>query len=180
MTDTELVQRALHGDTTAFTLLADRHTPACLRFATRMLGTREDAEDVTQDALVRAYRALAVYEPGAAAFRTWLFTILVNCCRTSLRTRTRRARWFDSDSDGAQRATVPSHGLQTELRVELSRALDTLPVDQREAFLLKHVEGLEYTEMSAATGAQVSALKMRVQRACTRLKQELGDYDDGR
>ncbi len=66
MTDTDLVRRALDGDSKAFTTLAHRHTPACLRFASRMLGTREDAEDVTQDTLVRAYRALAVYDGRSA------------------------------------------------------------------------------------------------------------------
>ena len=177
MTDTDLVRRALDGDAQAFTTLALRHTPACLRFASRMLGTREDAEDVTQDTLVRAYRALAVYD-GRTEFRTWLFSILVNRCRSALAMRARRSRWFYSESDAAERAAVPSHGADTELRVELTRALDTLPGEQREAFLLKHVEGLEYTEMAAVTGAGVSALKMRVQRACTALKQELREYDN--
>jgi RNA polymerase sigma-70 factor (ECF subfamily) len=176
MTDSDLVRRALDGDAQAFTTLALRHTPACLRFASRMLGTREDAEDVTQETLVRAYRALAVYD-GRTAFRTWLFTILVNRCRSALAMRMRRSRWFLGDSNAVERASIPSHGADTELRVELTRALDTWPSEQREAFLLKHVEGLEYTEMSAVTGANVSALKMRVQRACAALKQELREYD---
>ena len=60
--------------------------------------------------------------------------------------------------------------------MELERAMAVLPEDQREAFLLKYVEQLEYTEMSAITGVGVSALKMRVQRACTRLRQELHEY----
>ena len=163
----------------AFTTLALRHTPACLRFAARMLGTREDAEDVTQETLVRAYRALAAYD-GRTAFRTWLFTILVNRCRSALTVRVRRRRWFYTDSDAVERVSVPSHEAGTELRVELTRALERLPEEQREAFLLKHVEGLEYTEMAAVTGAGVSALKMRVQRACAGLKQELREYDNVR
>jgi len=142
-----------------------------------MLDTRDDAEDVTQDALVRAYRALAVHD-GRTTFRTWLFTILVNRCRSALAIRARRSRWFYSDGDAVERASVPSHAADTELRVELARALDRLPADQREAFLLKHVEGLEYTEMAVMTGASVSALKMRVQRACAGLKQELREYDN--
>ena len=177
MTDSELVRRVLDGDALAFTTLADRHTPACLRFALRMLGSLEDAEDVTQDALVRAYRALAIYD-GRTAFRTWLFAILVNRCRSALAARARRSRWFQNDDDLVQRAAAPSHGAQTELRIELERALSVLPPDQREAFLLKHVEQLEYTEMAAVTGVGTSALKMRVQRACTRLKRELQEYDD--
>ena len=169
MTDSDLVRQTLDGNTLAFTTLADRHTPACLRFAARMLGSRDEAEDVTQDALIRAYRALAVYD-GRTGFRTWLFAILVNRCRSALKLRTRRSRWFGTDEDAVRRTPVPSHEAQTELRVELARALDTLPAEQREAFLLKHVEGLSYEEMAELTGAGVSALKMRVKRACDRLR----------
>ena len=177
MTDFDLVRRTLSGDPLAFTTLADRHTPACLRFASRMLGSREDAEDVTQDTLVRAYRALPVFDPRTE-FRTWLFAILVNRCRTALSVRARRSRWMQTDDEAVSRSAVQSDAAMTELRVELSRALTVLPADQREAFLLKHVEQLEYTEIAEMTGVQVSALKMRVQRACTRLKQELREYDD--
>lgn len=80
------------------------------------------------------------------------------------------------DADAVARSAVPSHGPDTELRLELTRALAALPVEQREAFLLKHVEQLEYVEMARITGTGVSALKMRVQRACSRLQQELGEY----
>lgn len=177
MTDAELVRAVLDGNVHAFTELTHRHAPSCLRFATRMLGTREDAEEVTQDTLVRAYRALAAYDT-TTAFRTWLFAILANRCRTALLSRTRRARWVHTDNETVSRTSVPSHGPATELRVELTRALDTLPVEQREAFLLKHVEQLEYVEIARITGTGVSALKMRVQRACSRLQQELGDYNN--
>ncbi len=176
MTDAELVRRVLDGDRTAFTELADRHSPACLRFATRMLGSVQDAEDVTQDALVRAYRALAVYD-DRSAFRTWLFAILVNRCRSALTARTRRERRVRSDPEQMDRATVEADDRRTELRVELTRAMDRLSEEHREAFLLKHVEQLEYTEMAAVTGVQVSALKMRVQRACRQLRQELQEYE---
>jgi RNA polymerase sigma-70 factor (ECF subfamily) len=177
MTDAELVHAVLDGDAHAFTELAHRHMSSCLRFATRMLGTREDAEEATQDTLIRAYRALGTYD-SATAFRTWLFAILANRCRTALLSRTRRARWVRTDADAVARTAVPSHGPDTELRFELARALEVLPVEQREAFLLKHVEQLEYVEMARITGTGVSALKMRVQRACSRLQQELGEYGD--
>lgn len=177
MTDADLVRSALDGNAQAFTELAHRHMSVCLRFATRMLGSREDAEEATQDTLIRAYRSLSAFD-GRTAFRTWMFAILVNRCRTALLSRTRRARWVQTDPDVVDRTAVPSHGPDTELRVELSRALETLPGEQREAFLLKHVEQLEYVEMARITGVGISALKMRVQRACTRLQQQLEDYDD--
>jgi len=177
--DSALVRRVLDGEPAAFAVLADRHTAACLRFATRMLGNRDDAEDSTQDALVRAYRSLGGYD-DRTAFRTWLFAILVNRCRSALLSRSRRERWVRSDDGIVSRTAAASHDDDTELRIELERAIGVLPMDQREAFLLKYVEQLEYTEMESMTGARVSALKMRVQRACTRLRQELREYRPAR
>src|ERR687891_406019 len=83
MTDASLVRAVLDGNASAFTTLVDRHSRICLRYATRMLGNREDAEDVTQEAFLRAYGALSRYDE-TIAFRTWLMTILVNRCRTTL------------------------------------------------------------------------------------------------
>ena len=179
MTDAVLVRQTLEGDGHAFTLLADRHLQSCLRFATRMLGSRQDAEDATQEALLRAHRALASYD-GRTPFRTWLFAILVNRCRTALLRRSRYARRVLTDEESLRRATVPADGAATELRFEIGRALARLEPEQREAFLLKHVEQLSYDEMAVATGVGVSALKMRVKRACDRLHDLLSeDLDVG-
>jgi len=172
--DAELVRRTLAGETAAYTTLVDRHSRACLRFATRLLGNREDAEDATQETFLRAYRALGTYEERTA-FRTWLFAILINRCRTALLQRGRRERRVQPDGDALERAASPAVAPLVELRVEIARALATLAPEQREAFLLKHVEQLEYEEMAGITGVGVSALKMRVQRACTRLRESLKD-----
>lgn len=177
MTDATLVRRVLDGDSRAFTILIDRHLQPCLRFATRMLGGRHDAEDATQEALLRAYRALATYDPSSS-FRTWLFAILVNRCRTSLLQKSRYLRRVVTDEDAMSRAVRGDDAGATELRIEIERALAQLEPDQREAFLLKHVEQLGYEEMSAVTGAGVSALKMRVKRACERLQELLGEVND--
>ena len=177
MTDASLVRRVLDGDARAFTTLVDRHLQPCLRFATRMLGSSHDAEDVTQEALLRAYRALATYDPRNS-FRTWLFAILVNRCRTSLLQRSRYVRRVLTDEAALEGAVVGDDALSTELRIEIDRALATLDADQREAFLLKHVEQLGYDEMAAVTGVGVSALKMRVKRACERLQELLGEVND--
>ena len=98
MTDGELIRRTLDGDARAFTELVDRHAPACLRYATRMLGDRADAEDAAQEAFLRAHRALASYDANLP-FRTWLFTILINRCRTSMSRRARRDRWIVGGAD---------------------------------------------------------------------------------
>lgn len=169
MTDAAYVQAALAGDPAAFSTLVDRHAPACLRYATRMLGTREDAEDVTQETLLRAYRALDRYDSGMS-FRTWIMSILINRCRTALLHRQRRTARVVLDEVAVANAAIdtPAHG--AELREAIDRALGRIDPAQREAFLLKHVEMLTYDEMTAITGAGISALKMRVQRACDRLQ----------
>ena len=169
MTDAMLARRVLDGDTAAFTTLVDRHAAACTRFATRMLGNREDAEDATQETFLRAYRSLARYEERQA-FRTWLFQILINRCRTAAVRRQRRHRMFLVDDDAIAVASVRPAAEAGDVRAELQRAIDALDPDQREAFLLKHVEQLSYDEMAAATGVGVSALKMRVKRACDRMQ----------
>jgi RNA polymerase sigma-70 factor (ECF subfamily) len=168
MTDAACVQAALAGDPAAFAALVDRHSPACLRFARRMLGSREDAEDAAQEAFVRAHRALARYD-GRTSFRTWLMSILVNRCRTALLQRHRRTRRVVLDEEALDKAAA-AEGSDLELRDAIERALAQLDEAQREAFLLKHVEHLTYEEMADATGVGVSALKMRVQRACDRLQ----------
>lgn len=179
MTDAELARDAMNGSVRAFSRLAERHTPAALRYATRMLGNREDAEESVQEALLRAYRALATYDERVQ-FRTWLFAILVNRCRTAYAARRRRERVVCDDPAATDAASVPGDAEGVALRVELMRAVDRLGAEQREAFLLKHVEQLEYTEMADITGASISALKMRVQRACRQLQLDLREYDDAR
>ena len=169
-----LVRRALDGDGRAFTALVDRHAGACLRYATRMLGSVEDAEDVTQDSLYRAYRALASYE-HSTAFRTWLMAILINRCRSMLLYRGRREDRIRVDTDRVNLATVDADVDRMATRDAIDRALAALDPDLREAFLLKHVEQLNYDEMAEATGLGVSALKMRVKRACDRLRVALED-----
>jgi RNA polymerase sigma-70 factor, ECF subfamily len=177
MTDATLVRQVLEGDTAAFTQLVDRHAAACTRFAMRMLGNREDAEDATQESFLRAYRSLARYEERQA-FRTWLFQILVNRCRTAAVRRNRRQRMFLVDDHAVASASVRPVAEATEIRAELQRAIDSLDPDQREAFLLKHVEQLSYDEMAIATGVGVSALKMRVKRACDRMQWLLREVSD--
>ena len=177
MTDASLVRRVLEGDTAAFTTLVDRHAAACTRFAMRMLGNREDAEDVTQETFMRAYRSLARYEERQT-FRTWLFQILVNRCRTAAVRRQRRQRMFLVDDHAVASASVRPAADTGDLRTALQRAIAALDPDQREAFLLKHVEQLSYDEMAAATGVGVSALKMRVKRACDRMQWMLREASD--
>jgi RNA polymerase sigma-70 factor, ECF subfamily len=168
MNDASDVEAAIKGDEPAFSALVDRHAPACLRYATRMLGNREDAEDVTQETFIRVHRALARYD-ASMSFRTWVMSILINRCRTAMQQKRRRDARVVFDEASVDRAPARD-GHDADLRDAIERALGTLDESQREAFLLKHVEMMSYDEIAAITGAGVSALKMRVQRACDRLQ----------
>lgn len=176
MTDEELVQRSLTGDERAFTLLIDRHAAACLRFATRMLNDRADAEDAAQEAFLRVFRGLGQYD-ARMPFRSWLFAILVNRCRTAFAQRARRGERIVADEDQMLLASVQSVELATEVRTDVERALCLLVPEQREAFLLRHVEGLDYDEIARLTDSGPSTVRMRVKRACDRLQQLLEDGD---
>jgi RNA polymerase sigma-70 factor (ECF subfamily) len=168
-TDAMLVRAALAGDATAFAALVDRHARVCIRYATRMLGNQQDAEDAAQESFIRAHSALARFD-GSVAFRTWLMTILINRCRTALELRRRIDDRSTELTDALGRGVVAGTENRIALRHAIDRALERIDPQQREAFLLKHVEELSYEEMAAITGAGVSALKMRVRRACENLR----------
>ena len=168
--DAALVTQVIAGDAEAFALLLRRYRDAHLRFATRMLGNRDDADEALQSAFLRAFRSLAkCTEPER--FGAWFYRIVVNECRTLAARRAHRERSLVRDP-----ATLGSLAERNDpvgndaLRGEIQHALDGLPPEHREAFLLKHVEELSYEEMAEVTGAGISALKMRVKRACQRLQ----------
>lgn len=169
------MRRVLAGDVEAFGLLVDRYHEHHYRLALHLVGNREDAEEAVQDTWVRAFRALARYEERER-FGAWLMRILVNQSRTIARRSRRRERLFpdlpawDADWAGHGEHSEPHPADRDALRDEVSRALGQLNAGQREAFLLHHVEGLSYEEMAAVTGSRISALKMRVKRACDRLR----------
>lgn len=178
VTDGELVARVLSGDTDAYAVLVGRHQQRLLRYALRMLGNAPEAEDAVQESFVRGYRSLAKCK-DPERFDAWLFQILVNRCRTRAKVAKARAfRFVREEPEGGP--AVPHPEAAAAWREEIDRAVATLPADQREAFLLKYVEDLSYEEISGITGASLSALKMRVKRACERLKDLLKDAYDTR
>ncbi len=175
MSDEEAIVRVLAGEADAFAAIVRRYRDSYARFATRMVGSRADAEDALQSAFVRAYGALGqCREP--ARFAGWFHQIVVNECRAFASRRSRRERWYAADESILDSIAVeePGAGAAGAPSVEeIQRALDQLPVAQREAFVLKHVEEMDYEKMSELTGIGVSALKMRVKRACERLRELL-------
>jgi RNA polymerase sigma-70 factor (ECF subfamily) len=169
VTDAALAALAREGDAEAFGELMKRHYESCTRFARRMLDDRDDADDALQETFVHAWRGLPRYRERDA-FSGWLYRILVNECRRLATRRWRRRRRFVQDETLVLSAATGDGGAAVELRDELQHALAALEPLLREAFLLKHGEGLEYADMSRVTGASVPALKMRVKRACEALR----------
>jgi RNA polymerase sigma-70 factor (ECF subfamily) len=173
-----LVAAARRGDVRAFAELVDAYYARCLRFAMHMLANRGDAEEAVQDTFVRVYRALPGYEERES-FEPWLFRILANRCR-SAGARERRRSEFVEFGEVPERANDRQHDESIAWREEIGRALASLPPEQREAFLMRHVEDLTYDDMAIVTGAGISALKMRVKRACDALRRLLTEDSGAR
>jgi RNA polymerase sigma-70 factor (ECF subfamily) len=165
--DDAVVRRVRSGDVEAFALLVDRYHARLARYAVHLLGDAAEAEEQVQEAFVRAYRSLDRYEEREQ-FGAWILRILVNRCRSALARNARRsaaaAAWVQEASESF---SAPD---QSALREELAAALAQLPGEQREAVVLRYAQDLGYEEISAITGAGISALKMRVKRGCERLR----------
>jgi RNA polymerase sigma-70 factor (ECF subfamily) len=176
--DAALVSRVLGGDEDAYGVLMDRYRDRLGRYALHWLGDRAEAEDVLQETFVRGYRFLRQCE-DAENVGAWLFRILVNRCRSSHGTRRRSGSTLRLE-EALEIPAPDQDGNDLAWRDEINRALAQLPRDQREAFLLKYVEELSYEEMESITGSGISALKMRVKRACDKLRELLGEVYEAR
>ena len=169
--DASLVRAAQRGDRDAFGTLIARHAPSILSVTTRMLGSASDAEDVAQETFVAAYKALDRFQFDAT-FKTWLYRIAMNKCTDSLRSRRSDTVSFDPCDDESVVAMAVSdletpqwEYEQVELAWHLDRTIQALPPLYRESFVLRHIEGLEYDEMSRILGVHRDTLKMRVYKA---------------
>lgn len=177
----ELLDRARAGELAAFNTLVLRHQDAAYSLALRFLGAQQPAEDVTQDAFLRAYQNISKFR--GERFRAWLLTIVANAARDELRRRSRRPqRSLDQarddpdmpDIDPIERDPGPETVLLTsELRGDLERALRMLPEDQRLIVLLSDVHGLSYPEVAEAASIPVGTVKSRLSRARARLREVL-------
>jgi RNA polymerase sigma-70 factor, ECF subfamily len=177
-TDTETVKRVLGGDADAFRHLVDRHGRTLHRVAFRITGSVHDAEDVVQEAFIRAYRQLGSYD-GRAAVSTWLHRITVNCALDLLRSRQRRPEdsgkemTLMSHSNNEHSTPQERHAHATDIRDAVARAMESLSANERTAFVLRHFEGMSIDEIGKALGTKVSATKHTVFRAVQKLREEL-------
>ncbi len=165
-TDAEVIARVLDGDTERFAILVDRYQDEFARYAKYMTGSEDDAADVIQESLVRAYRSLRRCK-DRANFKGWLFRIVSNQCKTHLARRRRRlvGPLSEEAADVASSDDPSADAEAGDVRRKVHQALQALPTDQREALVLKYVEGLSLPEMAEILSASVAALKMRLLRA---------------
>lgn len=171
--DEALALRAREGDRHAFTGLVRSHQERVFRFLLRMLGTRDEAMDLTQDTFLKAWNALPGWRPEAR-FSTWLLQIARNAALDLLRRR-QRIEFVPFDSAGSDEeaarappdpAPPPEEQLAGRQRIGLlERALGALPAEQREILLLRELEDMSYAEIAATLGINEGTVKSRLARA---------------
>jgi RNA polymerase sigma-70 factor (ECF subfamily) len=165
--DTDLIERTLRGELSAFEQLVERHRGIVFRTAARIVG-RDEAEDVTQDVFLRAFHRLQQYR-GTAAFRTWLLQITQNAAFDTLsRARQQPTEAESEPSDIPDRDPVrqPAAALERRERQQrLERKLELLRPDYRSLLVLRDLEGFSYREIAAVLGMPLGSVKGRLHRA---------------
>ena len=178
------VTKARTGDSDAFRALVERHSRSVFRLAYRMTGNEQDAEDVVQESMLRAYKQLSKFDERAS-FGTWLYRIAANCSLDLVRARNRRSAHQALAPEGDQEMenpvmSVPSPSpnpermaLSGEVREKLTEAMGELSATERSAFVLRHFEGMCIEDVSQVLGCQPGAAKHSVFRAVQKLRRAL-------
>jgi RNA polymerase sigma-70 factor, ECF subfamily len=165
--DRELVSRVLAGRTDDFRVLVERHQVSVFRFASALLGNREEAEDATQEAFLAAFANLSGYDLSRAVFSTWLFAIARNRCINLLK---RKRPIALNEPDSVIDVTSADPIVSQEVSHQLDHALAALPVEQRSAFTLAEIEQLPYAEIAQIERTSLGTVKSRINRAKQRLQ----------
>lgn len=185
-TDQAAVAAVRAGDAPAFRVLVDRHGRYLHRVAYRLTGNHSDAEDVVQDAFLKAYRQLGRFE-ARADIRTWLHRIAVNCAIDLIRARRVRSTPSAVDDldtiDGrdtpvAQPPAPDRQLLSSEIGERVTAGLERLTPLERAAFMLRHLEGRSIDEIGASLGLRTEAAKHSVFRAVKKMRVALGPLVD--
>jgi RNA polymerase sigma factor (sigma-70 family) len=172
--DEALVLRVAAGDVAAVRALAARKLPRMLALAQRMLGDTPDAEDVAQEAMIRAWRQAPKWRPGSAKFDTWLHRVALNLCYDRLRRRREIA--MDQPPERADEGPAPDRGLEAaDVGRRVAQAMQALPDRQREAVALCHYQDLTNIEAAAVMGVSIEALESLLSRGRRALRTALAD-----
>ena len=166
--DAEVMAKVVARDEQAFSVLVERYGGRLLAVARRLLGSRADAEDAVQRALLSCYTAATSYR-AEWAVSTWLYRILTNVCVDELRRRaTRNSHGAEPDA----REPAPVRGSRDDL--DLRRALERVPREARVLLALRYAEGLSYDELARVRGISVNTVKSQLARGKALLREELG------
>jgi RNA polymerase sigma-70 factor (ECF subfamily) len=188
--DETLMLRYQQGDRAAFAQLVRRHQTPLYNFALRQVRIPQVAEDVVQESFVRVVQNAADFK-HEARFTTWVYTITRNLCIDHLRKRALRKHPSLDESRGEEgdgptlgeqtadpRASVEREATGTELKERIARAVDTLPDEQREVFLMREIANLPFKEIAEITGVPENTVKSRMRYALERLQEHLSEYED--
>ena len=176
--EAKLVARSLRQDHDAFGQLVERYATVIVNLAYRMVGDRTEAEDLAQETFVAAFKALPTFR-AESKFSTWLYRIAANKCKDWLRVKRPGQSVRDVDveevlDDRVVEERTPERLMsQQQVAAQLDRAIQRLPPLYREAFVLKHIEGLSYEEMQEILNVNADTLKMRVYKGRLQLSREL-------
>jgi RNA polymerase sigma-70 factor (ECF subfamily) len=183
-TDQRLVDRVLAGDKNAFNMLVLRYQHRVAALVGRFVHDAQEAEDVCQEAFIKAYRALPLFR-GDSAFYTWLYRIAVNTAKNHLVSRNRRPPASDLDVDEAEVSEIgtalreienPEGSLATEkLKQAINAAVEDLPEDLRTAFTLREFSGLSYEDITEVMDCPVGTVRSRIFRAREAIDKKIRD-----
>ena len=169
------LKRAARGDEQAFETLIAPHLDVTYRLCLRMMGNEQDAADMAQEALVRAWRSLSTYK-AQSRFSTWLYRIATNVCLDELRKRKNRQteslqELKEAGFDPADEGDTPERAAdRSETRRRLTAAIGCLTEEHRAALLLRDVHGLSYEEIASVLDVNLNTVKSRISRARANLR----------
>lgn len=173
-TDKQLIERVKNGEKAAYDLLVLKYQQRIVNLVSRFVRNHSDALDVTQEAFIKAYRALPNFR-GESAFYTWLYRIAVNTAKNHLAVQSRRPRSSDYDVSEIEQiegntalkeqATPENLLLKDELQTIVLKAIEDLPEDLKTAIMLREVEGLSYEEIASVMECPIGTVRSRIFRA---------------
>jgi RNA polymerase sigma-70 factor, ECF subfamily len=169
--EAELVRRAKEGDVAAFEQLYHRHVNRVYALCMRLSGSASLAEELTQDAFVRAWQKLGSFR-GDSAFSSWLYPLTVNVAYSERRARLRRTSRITA-TDDLSRFETPGRREKPELGMDLERAVAALPPGARDVLVLHDVEGFRHDEIARMTGVATGTSKAQLHRARRLLREAL-------
>ena len=189
VSDLSLVRRVQRGDKGAFDALVLKYQHKLVKLVTRYVRNPAEAEDIAQEAFIKAYRALPQFR-GDSAFYTWLYRIAINTAKNAVVSRDRSPVDYDFDRDSIDESydmqgrlkdseTPEGLVLTDEIRQTVNAAIEQLPEDLRTAIVLRELEGLSYEQIAAQMDCPVGTVRSRIFRAREAIDQRLRQVFEG-